>query len=110
MYEELINTEEQDGFEIKFYACEELDDPKGHFASGDDDLDAKLYQQIYDGDVAWFCAKVTASKNDIELATDYLGACCYASAKDFITESGYYDDMVQTVIEQAREAIAKLAA
>ncbi len=110
MYEELINTEEKDGFTIRFYACEETDSPKGHFASGDDKADEEIIKLIRDGKLTWFCAKVTASKNGIELASDYLGACCYLSAKEFLDGDGYYSDMRETVIKEAKETIAKLYA
>lgn len=61
------------------------------------------------GELEWFCAKITASKNGIELAEDYLGACCYATYEDFINLDCYYGDMVKTVIEQAKQAIIDLS-
>ena len=52
--------------------------------------------------------KAIAYKGGIELAEDYLGACCYESLRDFIREDDYYADMRRQVIEDARAAIQKL--
>ena len=106
---DLIHTEQFEGFNISVYALEEFVDPRGSFASGDDDSDAETIDAIARGDLTWFCAKVTASKNDIELASDYLGCCCYNSMAEFIDEAGYYGDMRATVVAMARTAIAGLS-
>lgn len=109
MYRELINTETHEGFEIRFYAREEYANPQDCF---DESIEAEFgtFEKIADGRLAWFCAEVTASKNGIELASDYLGACCYESVQDFVRESdGYYEDMRERVIEEARAAIQSLA-
>lgn len=110
MYRELISTETHDGFEIRFYACEEYLSPRDYF---DESIEEEFgtFEKIADGRLAWFCAQVTASKNGIELATDSLGACCYESAEDFVRESGgYYEDMRATVIKEARATVRELAA
>lgn len=109
MYRELINTETHDGFEIRFYACEEHSSPRDCF---DEDIEAEFgtFEKIADGRLVWFCAQVTASKNGVELATDYLGACCYESAHDFVRErGGYYEDMRANVIKESRAAIQLLS-
>lgn len=100
---ELINTEERDGFEIRFYAAPEHMHPNDCFDDDGEtarDIDAGLY--------VWFAAKVTASKAGIELGADHLGACCYSSASDFLEEL-YYEDMAATAINEAREKLAELA-
>ena len=108
MYRELINTETYEGFEIRFYACEEDASPQDCFAL-DVETETEIFRKIDAGLLQWFCAEVTASKNGIELASDYLGACCYESAQDFVRESGgYYEDMRANVIKDARAAIQSL--
>jgi hypothetical protein len=92
----------------------EDDDPKGHFASGDDVEDRKTVQWIRDelnagNEWAWFRAKVTATHPDVEglEGVDYLGACSYTSAEDFKTPGGYYDDMKT---QAADELVKKMRA
>ena len=104
MHWELIHAEEKDGFMIRFYAAPETDSPDGAFDDGGETAAA-----IREGRLEWFIAKVTASRNDIELADDYLGGCAYASVMDFVRDDDYFADMRRQVIEDARAAIQKLA-
>lgn len=104
----LIHEEEREGFTIRFYAEPEDLSPRGEFMDEDGSDDEETIRKIEDGTYAWFCAKVTASKNGITLATDYLGACCYDTETAFITQNGYYEDMVSTVIADARKAFSEL--
>jgi hypothetical protein len=53
---------------------------------------------------AWFCAKVEVTYNNLE-ATEYLGGCSYKSENDFKENSGYYEDMVQTCIDEINKEI-----
>lgn len=101
-----VHTETRDGFDIAFYALPEDSDPADHFdIQGDDD---RTFELIANGTYAWFCAKVTASKGGVELGCDYLGGCCYDSEVAFVTDSGYYEDMVASAIDEARKAIARI--
>jgi len=108
MYQELIHEEEAAGFAIRFYACEEYSHPKDSFDDTCHDV-SDICDKIDRGVYVWFCAKVTASKNGIELASDYLGACLYDSCQQFVEHNDYYADMKATVIKEAKQAIAKLA-
>lgn len=104
-----IHTETFEGFDIAFYAEPEYDNPADHFASGDDAWDLETIEAIERGKLTWFCAKVTASKAGIELASDYLGGCCYWKESDFIETEGYYGDMRANVVAMARNVLAKLS-
>ena len=97
-----IHTETRNGFDIAFYALPEDTNPADSFdiEPGDDTL--KL---IENGTYDWFIAKVTASKAGVELGADYLGGCCYDSARDFVKAGDYYDSMVDEAICQARACI-----
>lgn len=106
--EELIDEREQDGFKIRLYACPEDCSPVGMFDSGDAALDQEVIDKIEDGTYTWFVAKVTASKNGIELGTDYLGGCCYKSTEEFVKQDDYYSDMRKTAITEAKKAIKGL--
>lgn len=100
---ELINTEERDGFELRFYAAPEEMHPNDCF-----DDDGETARAIAAGEYVWFTAKVTANKAGIELGADYLGACCYPSGSDFLEEL-YYEDMAAAAINEAQEKLAELA-
>ena len=70
---------------------------------------SETIKDVHNGNTLHFVAKVTAEKNDIELGSDYLGSCIYDSYKDFYNEdSVYFNDMVNTVIAEANDAIKSL--
>lgn len=98
-----IHSEKIVGFDIDFYALQEYDSPKDHF----DDW-VEVCDKIESGEYVWFCAKVTASKNGIVLASEYLGCCCYDSYQQFILDSDYYADMIVNVVSNATSAISNL--
>ena len=107
MYQELIHEELADGFTIRFYALPEYSHPRDSFDDSCFDIN-ELCDKIDRGLYQWFCAKVTASKNGIELADDYLGCCLYDSCQQFVTDNDYYADMKASVIEQAKKTINQL--
>ena len=77
--------------------------------SGNSKYDRKVENEIIErldsGDIyAWFDAKVTVSieVNGITFeGYDILGACSYTFLTQFLESSGYYDDMVQTALDNA---------
>ncbi len=105
MYQELVHEEEQDGFNIKLYLIPEDYAPDWDMSEEEKE---KLFSDIDSGHLLWFCAKVAASKEGIELASDYLGGCCYESVQDFVSGDRYYRDMKRTVIDEARKVIQDL--
>lgn len=105
--EQLIYTEQSQGFEIRFYACEEHINIEDMFSEPEDIQET--YEKLNSGEWVLFCAKVTASKNGIELADEYLGGCIYSDEMDFVTQNDYYEDMKNTVIENAKQAIIDLS-
>ena len=108
MYQELIHEESVNGFDIKFYALPEDMHPRNCFDDSVTDI-SELCDKIDRGLYAWFVAKVTASKNGIELASDYLGGCLYESCQQFVKDNDYYFDMKQTVIHEAMQNIIELS-
>ena len=108
MYQELIHEEEAGGFTIRFYAMPEDSHPRDSFDDTCHDID-EICRKIDNGTYVWFVAKVTASKNGIELASDYLGACLYESCQQFVADKDYYADMKERVIEEAKQTIHILA-
>lgn len=105
---ERIHTETKDGFKIELAFAPEDDDPRDHFASGDDEADAELIRDIENGNVLWFVARVTASKAGVVLGSDYLGRCCYRTAEEFMSPDGYYPDMVNEAITEAQNKIKEI--
>ena len=104
-YWEKVHQEEKDGLIITLEITQETDAPDWDFESEQERQD--LIEQINNGNILWFVAKVSAMKQGIVLADDYLGGCCYDSIKDFIND-GYYQDMVDNVITEAKQKIIDL--
>lgn len=100
---ELIHEETREGFSVRLYVTPETDDPEGAF-----DDNGETAAAIRAGEYEWFIARVTASRNGIVLADDYLGGCCYETYQDFVRPDEYYADMRRFVIAEAREILEKL--
>ena len=90
-----------DGFGILFEAEPEYVSMRQHFIK-DCGWTESEYRQIKD--CAWFSARVSAWKNGEELASAYLGACCYESVEEFYTKyrDDYFAQMVQEVVTEAK--------
>jgi hypothetical protein len=96
-------TEKTPGLEITLHAEREDEDPRDHFASGDDADDEATASEIIaranNGEVwAWCFVRVTATYRGVS-AFDTLGGCSYENEKEF-REGGYYEDMVFEVLKQ----------
>jgi hypothetical protein len=104
---ELVNEEHTEGFLICFYAAPEDSHPRDSFDPTVEDID-KICREIDEGRSHWFIAKVTASKNGVELAADYLGGNLYENVLDFVSENDYYADMRARVISDAKKKIVEL--
>jgi hypothetical protein len=105
---EKVHEESHTGFDIALYIMPEDAAPDWVLEVASDEIRADILRKIADGTYLWFAAKVVASRNGIELGDDYLGGCCYSSVAEFIARGGYYTDMVDAAIGQAKEALAKL--
>jgi hypothetical protein len=102
-------------------SAEEEDLPPEDSFCDQNDIDA-----VRNGAVDWFCASVKVYFRGEEIAADYLGACAYESARDFVGEhikyaayareqrakgiccGSYFSQMVRTAIEEARVHIAQV--
>lgn len=99
-----------EGFTIDVYRETEYDSPADYLA-GEERDDADTLRAIERGALDWFAVRVTASKNGIELGSDYLGACIFDSIQDFIGYAHvgeYYADMRAAAVAEARAAIKSL--
>lgn len=98
----LFHDEIYKGFLIRVYALPEDSAPE-------DSLPENDCAGIRNGEYLWFMAKVSAFRNGVHLADDYLGGCCYQSSRDFIDPESYYGDMRENVINLANAVIASLS-
>jgi hypothetical protein len=106
---ETIHTEDARGFHIVFSVAPEDFHPRDCFDYGENEL-LEVCDKIDRGIYSWFCARVEAYKGGILLASDYLGGCLYDSPMHFVKESDYYCDMVDTAVQEAKNALEKLYA
>lgn len=105
MYE-TIHTDTASEFDIVFSVTPEHVELDWEFEDEQDKQDT--FDRIDRGDLVYFIARVQALKNGIVLGTDYLGGCCYDSHMQFVHDSDYYSDMVDSAVTEARETLAKL--
>lgn len=104
---ETIELGTVDGFDLKLNALVEYSNIEDCFDETEEGL-KEIYEKLERYDLIWFCAQVTASKNGIKLASDYLGGCLYESLEQFIQDGGYIEYMKQTAINEAKQAIENL--
>ena len=101
--------------QVEFELSAEYEDTqiRGSFDSGDAELDEqtaldieeKLEWNIW----AWCVVKVECKYKGLT-GTDYLGGCSYEDEKDFIENSGYYEDMKQQAFDDLIQQIKNLKA
>jgi hypothetical protein len=112
-YWETVHSETRDDFEIDLAFCSEDIHPDDLFdweACGNRD---ETLRKIDAGLLLWFTARVRVSvdrpdgKASVVIGEEYLGGCLYESVSDFL-DRGYYEDMVQAALDNARDFIDSL--
>ena len=112
-YWETVHSETREGFDIELAFTPEDIHPDDLFdweACGNRE---ETLEKIDAGLLLWFTARVRVSvdrpdgKASVVIGEDYLGGCLYESARDFMA-SGYYEDMVQAALDNARDFIDSL--
>jgi len=106
---EIIHTEDTQGFHIVCSVTYEDSHPADCFSYEEDEM-RELCRKIDAGIYSWFAVRVEAYKGGILLGCDYLGGCLYDSPMQFVKESGYYADMVDASVQEAKNALEKLYA
>ena len=105
-----IDTRTVQGFDIVCSTTWEDIHPSDVFDETPEDM-AEMLRKIDNGLLSWFMVRVQAFKNGILLGTDYLGGNLYENESDFVTESGgYYEDMIESAIKEAKDNLSKLLA
>lgn len=90
--------------------------PDENFASGDDDVDRAMVEEIdkqlnRGNQWAWCQVEIVVTHDEFGLTeTRYLGACSYASEDEFVQGGDYFDDMAQECVDKIEELIAKIRA
>jgi len=102
----LIDTREAGPFTIHTYALPEDISPRDSF---DDCLIDEVVAGIESGRLEWFCAKVAAEWEGLELAADYLGGCCYETFGQFANGQDYHGDMIHQVVAEAGARLKELS-
>ena len=105
---EQIYTRDTRGFHVTLSIGYEDIHPRDCFDDSCHDI-AEICRKIDNGTYTWFIARVEAFKHGILLATDYLGGNLYENPKDFVND-GYFEDMVDTVVNEATATLEKLYA
>ena len=87
-------------------------DYKGNCSAVDEETDKAtenwIEHELENGNIwAWCHVSVTVRYKDLLEYTEYLGGCSYTDKEDFIKNSGYYDDMVNTCIAEIKQYINK---
>ena len=70
----------------------------------DEESFVELCDKIDSGVYLWFVARVRVLMNGHELASDYLGGCCYSSPDEF-RRDGYFYDMARNALSEARKTL-----
>ena len=87
--------------------------PRGYFDSGDEEADKALVEKILEeskwNEWAWCMVTVKVSLHGKVLGRECLGGCSYESQSDFIQNSGYYEDMVDSAMREAVDELVVLA-
>ena len=106
---ETIHETTNEGFDIVVSVAPETDDPRDHFAYENEEDNERIIMDIDSGALDWFMVRVQAFRAGVLLGEDYLGACCYRAAEDFITPGGgYYQDMINQATEDAESTLKSL--
>ena len=104
-YDELA-TYERDGFTVVVDKSYEDLDPKDCFDDSCFDM-KEMYADIESGRLDWFMLRVRVFVDEIELSSEYLGACLYKDAKECLTD-GTAEDLIDTCMEHAKSQIYRL--
>ena len=67
----------------------------------------QLLEDINEGRLEWFIARVQVLWDGREIASDYLGGCCYKSFDEF-RHDPYFYSMIHEAIKEARQYFAAL--
>jgi len=104
-YYDTLTKFERNGLTVIVDKTYEDISPRDLFEESDvDEIIRKIDRGIYD----WFMLRVRVMFEDLELASEYLGGCCYENAKEVLTD-GVADDLIFEAMDHAQKRVADLA-
>jgi hypothetical protein len=98
---------EREGFEIIVDKTWEDMHPSDCFDDSVTDIN-QLCEQIDTGYYDWFMLRVRVLVDGHELASEYLGGCCYEDARDVLTD-GVAEDIIWTAMNEAKQRAGSLS-
>lgn len=67
----------------------------------------EICRKIDSCDLDWFMLRVRVMFEDVELSSEYLGGCCYADARDVLTD-GTAEDKIAEALLAAKQPLKEL--
>lgn len=105
-YYEVLLDEDRNGFNIIVDKTYEDDiRPEGCFDTSDAE---EIIRGIHNGTYDWFMLRVRVLVDGIELASSYLGACCYEDARQVLTD-GTAEGMIEEAMGDAARAACNIS-
>lgn len=86
---DVVHTEADGAFEFTLALAPETGAPDWDMTDAERE---QFIQDVEDWKILYFVARVTCAVSGVEMSSEYLGGCAYASVADFIRD-GYYRDM-----------------
>ena len=68
----------------------------------------ELLEKINRGDLDWFMLRVRVLVDDLKLAENYLGGCCYEDAREVLID-GTAEDIIRDTMHEAKKQLTGLA-
>ena len=103
----LLKQFEHDGFTVVVDKTWEDMHPSDCFDDSCYDI-KDMCRKIDNGDLDWFMLRVRVLVEDIELTSEYLGACLYEDAEDVFND-GTAEDLIDAALDQARSKVYHLS-
>jgi hypothetical protein len=104
-YDELA-CYEREGFDIIVDKSYEDMAPKDCFDDTQFDI-AEINHNIEHGNLDWFMLRVRVMVENIELSSEYLGACLYENASEVLTD-GTAEDLIEQALVEAKRDVYRL--
>jgi hypothetical protein len=102
-YEELLR-EQRGPFTVVVDKTWEDLDPRGQFEESDiEEICRKINDDTYD----WFMLRTRVFFQEVELAANYLGGCCYEDAREVLTD-GTAEDQIYSTLLEAKQPLIEL--
>ena len=103
-YYDHLATYERDGFTVIVDKTYEDIHPRDCFDTNDID---EIIKDIDCGNMEWFMLRVRVLVEDLELASEYLGACLYEDPREILSD-GTAEDIIDQAMTHAKPKVYAL--